>query len=69
MYRGNNDAGRPVDFYHRDGTTVVTEQGDPTRVITAFGKLATKDGIGRPIIRGSGKPSNSLPNSPMTRLR
>jgi hypothetical protein len=70
LYRGTNANNRPVDHYHRDGTTVVTEQGEPTRVITAFGTLATKDGKGRPITRGTGKPANPLPNGgPFEKLR
>ncbi|WP_253816753.1 HNH endonuclease [Myxococcus xanthus] len=70
LYRGTNANNRPVDHYHRDGTTVVTEQGEPTRVITAFGALATKDSRGRPIIRGTGKPANPLPNGgPYEKLR
>ncbi|QRK05522.1 hypothetical protein JQX13_35955 [Archangium violaceum] len=70
VHRGLNANGRPVDHYHRDGTTVITEQGDPTRVITAFGKLATKDNRGRPIQRGTGKPANPVPNGgPYERLR
>lgn len=70
LYRGTNANNRPVDHYHRDGTTVVTEQGEPTRVITAFGTLATKDGRGRPINRGTGRPANPLPNGgPYEKLR
>ncbi|WP_284662569.1 hypothetical protein [Myxococcus sp. SDU36] len=70
LYRGTNANNRPVDHYHRDGTTVVTEQGDPTHVITAFGALATKDSRGRPINRGTGKPANPLPGGgPYERLR
>ncbi|WP_254624199.1 hypothetical protein [Myxococcus sp. CA033] len=70
LYRGTNANSRPVDHYHRDGTTVVTEQGEPTRVITAFGALATKDNKGRPITRGTGKPANPLPNGgPFEKLR
>jgi hypothetical protein len=61
VYTGTNEDGRPVDFYHRDGTTVITEQGDRTRVITAFGRLATKGRKGRRIARGTGKPSNPNP--------
>jgi len=62
IHRGANTNGRPVDHYYRDGTTVITEQGDPTRVITAFGKLATKDNRGRPIQRGEGKPASPEPS-------
>jgi hypothetical protein len=70
VHSGINANGRPVDHYHRDGTTVVTEQGDPTRVITAFGKLATKDNQGRPIPRGTGKPANPEPTGgPYEKLR
>lgn len=70
VHRGVNANGRPVDHYHRDGTTVITEQGEPTRVITAFGKLATKDSKGRPIQRGTGKPANPVPNGgPHEKLR
>ncbi|WP_257454316.1 hypothetical protein [Archangium lipolyticum] len=70
VHRGLNANGRPVDRYHRDGTTVITEPGDPARVITAFGKLATKDNKGRPIQRGTGKPANPVPNGgPYERLR
>jgi RHS repeat-associated protein len=71
MYRGTNDSKtpRPVDFYHRDGTTVVTEQGEPTRVITAFGRLSTKDDRGRPVVRGDGKPANPNPKGQFDRLR
>ncbi|AEI63080.1 hypothetical protein [Corallococcus macrosporus] len=70
LHRGTNANNRPVDHYHRDGTTVVTEQGDPTRVITAFGTLATKDGRGRPISRGTGKPASPLPKGgPYEKLR
>ncbi|WP_426748791.1 HNH endonuclease [Myxococcus faecalis] len=70
LYRGTNANNRPVDHYHRDGTTVVTEQGEPTRVITAFGTLATKDSRGRPISRGTGKPANPLPSGgPYEKLR
>lgn len=71
MYRGNKTSNppRPVDFYHRDGTTVITEQGDPTRVITAFGRLATKNSKGQPIPRGTGKASNPVPSGDFTRLR
>ncbi|HYO59286.1 hypothetical protein [Archangium sp.] len=70
LHRGTNANGRPVDHYHRDGTTVVTEQGEPARVITAFGALATKDNKGRPIKRGTGKPANPVPNGgPYEKLR
>jgi hypothetical protein len=71
MYRGTNTSNppRPVDFYHRDGTTVVTEQGDPTRVITAFGRLSSKSANGQPIPRGTGKPSNPTPSGTFTQLR
>lgn len=61
VHTGTNDNGRPVDFYHKDGTTVITEQGDRTRVITAFGTLSTKDGKGRKIPVGTGKSSNPVP--------
>ncbi|MCE9671600.1 HNH endonuclease [Myxococcus stipitatus] len=70
VHRGTNANGRPVDHYHRDGTTVVTEQGQPTRVITAFGVLATKDARGRPIPRGTGKPANPEPGGgPYEKIR
>ena len=71
MYRGTNTSTppRPIDFYHRDGTTVITEQGDPTRVITAFGRLSTKNASGQPILRGTGKPSNAAPSGVFTKLR
>lgn len=70
VHRGTNANGRPVDHYHRDGTTVITEQGDPTHVITAFGKLSTKDKKGRPIQRGAGTPANPAPNGgPYEKLR
>jgi hypothetical protein len=70
VHRGTNANGRPVDHYHRDGTTVITEQGDPTRVITAFGKLAAKDNKGRPIQRETGKPANPEPSGgPYEKLR
>ncbi len=62
LYTGKNSNSRPVDFYHREGTTVITEQGDPTRVITAYGKNATKNHRGQPIERGTGKAAPAEPN-------
>ncbi|MGC4064599.1 MAG: RHS repeat-associated core domain-containing protein [Polyangiaceae bacterium] len=71
VYRGTNTSKtpRPVDFYHRDGTTVVTEQGEPTRVITAFGKLATKGDNGKKNERGQGKASSPTPKGTFEKVR
>lgn len=70
VHRGTNANGRPVDHYHRDGTTVITEQADPARAITAFGKFGAKDNKGHPIQRGTGKPANPEPSGgPYEKLR
>jgi hypothetical protein len=37
-----NGSERYVDIYYKNGSAVITEQGDKSRVITAYGKVATK---------------------------
>ena len=42
IFSGKNDNGRYVDIYYKNGSAVITEQGDKGRVITAYGNISTK---------------------------
>jgi hypothetical protein len=42
IFSGKNKNGRYVDIYYKDGSAVITEQGNKSKVITAYGKVATK---------------------------
>ena len=43
--RGTNYKGKDVDIYFKDGRIVITEAGDKTKVITAYGREFSKDGL------------------------
>ncbi len=42
IYSGINKNGRYVDIYYKDGSAVITEQGNKGRVISAYGNVTTK---------------------------
>ncbi|APR87928.1 Rhs-family protein [Minicystis rosea] len=44
IFSGVNKNGRPVDIYVKGGNVVITEAGNKTSVITAYGSFATKGG-------------------------
>jgi uncharacterized protein RhaS with RHS repeats len=39
-----HNGGRPVDVYYKDGSAVITEAGDKTSVITAYGNISKRKG-------------------------
>lgn len=40
VFSGTNRNGREVDIYYRKGSVVITEAGDKTSVITAYGAIS-----------------------------
>jgi hypothetical protein len=42
IFSGKNDNGRYVDIYYKNGSAVITEQGDKGRVISAYGLVDKK---------------------------
>lgn len=42
IFSGKNDNGRYVDIYYKNESAVITEQGDKSRVITAYGLIDKK---------------------------
>ena len=48
IFSGVNKNGRNVDIYYRNGSAVITEAGDRTSVITAYGRFSPK-GANSPI--------------------
>lgn len=45
VFSGKNDNGRFVDIYYKNGSVVITEQGDKGRVITAYGLIDKRKNI------------------------
>jgi len=44
IFSGRNYNGRDVDIYYQNGSVVITEAGKKHSVITAYGRVATKNG-------------------------
>ena len=45
IFSGKNSNGRYVDIYYKNGSVVITEQGDKESVITAYGLISNKNGV------------------------
>lgn len=43
MFTGVNENGRPVDIFYKDGMVVITQAGDKSKVITAYGGMYSND--------------------------